>query len=63
MFLGIFFRAQLAKTYQTAAVLFEVLKAVTQTESAEVDPEVRDSTTCLYIDQKAYAYIIHVMGN
>jgi callose synthase len=33
-------RAELAKAYQTAAILFEVLKAVTSTESAEVSSEI-----------------------
>jgi hypothetical protein len=33
-------RAQLTKAYQTANVLFEVLKAVTQQHSVEVDHEV-----------------------
>jgi len=32
--------AQLTKAYQTAAVLFEVLKAVTQQHAVEVDHEV-----------------------
>lgn len=32
--------AQLTKAYQTATVLFEVLKAVTQQHSVEVDHEV-----------------------
>ena len=36
-----FFRAQLTKAYQTANVLFEVLKAVNLTQSIEVDREVR----------------------
>jgi len=34
------FSAQLTKAYQTANVLFEVLKAVNMTQSMEVDREV-----------------------
>ncbi|XP_074292590.1 callose synthase 3-like [Silene latifolia] len=36
-------RAQLTKAYQTANVLFEVLKAVNLTQSMEVDPQVLDT--------------------
>lgn len=35
------FSAQLTKAYQTANVLFEVLKAVNLTQAMEVDREVR----------------------
>lgn len=38
-----FFSAQLTKVYQTASVLFEVLKAVNMTQSLEVDHEVKFS--------------------
>lgn len=43
------FSAQLTKAYQTANVLFEVLKAVNQTQSVEVDREVYRLSSIIYL--------------
>lgn len=40
LYVLLIFSAQLTKAYQTANVLFEVLKAVNLTQSIEVDREV-----------------------
>ncbi|XP_073011605.1 callose synthase 3-like [Typha latifolia] len=47
-------RAQLTKAYQTAAVLFEVLKAVNQTQSLEVDQSVLETHTKVQEKTKIY---------
>jgi hypothetical protein len=43
-FYFIFYRAALAKAYQTAAVLFDVLKAVNRDKTEEPPPEVSFKT-------------------
>jgi len=47
-------RAQLTKAYQTAAILFEVLKAVTQQHAVEVDHEILEAADKVKEKTKIY---------